>query len=179
MNVYVAFLRGINVGGKKRIPMVELRQALGNSDFHNLKTYIQSGNLVFESQLKSKGEIAGLINKVIKDIFGFEVPVLVLTAVELVVILTQNPFNTEEQIKNNRAYFVLLFETPTKEVSTLFKELTYQSEKFHFSDSCVYLLCQNGYGKAKLSNKVIENKLKVVATARNYRTMHNLVELTG
>ncbi|WP_027077096.1 DUF1697 domain-containing protein [Maribacter antarcticus] len=177
MQTYIAFLRGINVGGRNKMPMLALRQALESFGFKNVRTYIQSGNVVFEAGLSSTNVIITLIEKTIQDTFGCSVPVLVMTAAKLESVLSQSPYNHETQISSNKSYFVLLFETPRQELLKIFKALTYPNEQFQVSDACVYLLCLNGYGKAKLNNNVIETKLKVVATARNYRTMQKVLAL--
>lgn len=179
MQTYIAFLRGINVGGRNKIPMVALRQTLETAGFINVRTYIQSGNVVFESELNSVDEITISINKTIKDTFGFNIPVLVITKEQLELILSESPYNEEAQISANKSYFVLLFERPTKEAVAYLNTLYYDNEQFKVLNICVYLLCLNGYGKAKLHNNTIENKLKVVATARNYRTMQNLLALVN
>lgn len=177
MQTYIAFLRGINVGGRNKIPMLALRQALESFGFKNVRTYIQSGNVVFEAGLSSTDVIITSIEKMIQDTFGCNVPVLVITTGQLESILSQCPYNDEVQISTNKSYFVLLFERPKQELLKIFKVLTYPNEQFQVSDACIYLLCLNGYGKAKLNNNAIESKLKVVATARNYRTMQKVLAL--
>jgi uncharacterized protein (DUF1697 family) len=177
MQTYIAFLRGINVGGRNKMPMLALRQALESSGFKNVRTYIQSGNVVFEAGLSSTDVIIASIEKTIQNTFGCSVPVLVMTTGQLESMLSQSPYNHQTEISSNNSYFVLLFETPRQESLKIFKALTYLNEQFQVSDACVYLLCLNGYGKAKLNNNIIESKLKVVATTRNYRTMHKVLAL--
>ena len=179
MVVYIAFLRGINVGGHKKIPMAELRLLLAEVGLNNVKTYIQSGNIVFESTIKSTITLAKLIQNSIEEKFGFKVPALVKMAKELEQIFLSNPYNSEAYLENNQTYFVLLFELPIKELVVLFNEERYPNEEFYFSDNCIYLLCKKGYGNAKLNNNLLERKLKVTATARNYRTMQKLLELAS
>jgi uncharacterized protein (DUF1697 family) len=177
METYVAFLRGINVGGRNKIPMLALREALSTLNVANVRTYIQSGNVLFESKLTSKRQITDLIHDTIKTNFGFEIPVLVLTKVELATILSNCPYADKVYTNSNKTYFLLLFKVPKKELNVLFEEMVFENEIFQVSDSCVYLLCNNGYGKAKLNNNIVESKLKVTATARNYRTILKVLEL--
>ena len=179
MHTYIAFLRGINVGGKNKISMSELRVALESEQLKSVRTYIQSGNVVFESNLDSCDEISTSINKIIQNTFGFNIPVLVKTKKQLELVLSLSPYDNEDQISTNKTYFILLFETPTKEFLEVFKKLTFPNEQFKITDDCVYLLCLNGYGKSKLNNNLVESKLKVVATARNYRTMQKILALVA
>jgi uncharacterized protein (DUF1697 family) len=179
MQAYIAFLRGINVGGRNKISMVELRQSLERVGFKNVRTYLQSGNVMLESELSSTDAITTSIGKTILATFGFDIPILVLTKPQLERIIVKTPYASEEQINTNTSYFVLLFERPKKELHKAFQVLTYVNEQFQLSETCVYLLCLNGYGKAKLNNNLVEAKLKVVATARNYRTMQNVLALVN
>ena len=179
MKIYIAFLRGINVSGKHKIPMAELRELCDGLKFEEVKTYIQSGNVVFKSELQNTSELEALISKAILKSFGFEVPVIVKTTSQLHDILNDNPFESEDEIIRKQVYFVLLNEVSKVEELTTFKAESYENEEFLISDNCIYLKCKVGYGKAKLNNNLIERKLKILATTRNYRTMHKLLELSN
>lgn len=174
MQTYIALLRGINVGGQKKIKMVELRSTLEKLELKEVRTYIQSGNIVFASDKTNKNTIAELIHSVIKTDFGFSVPTLVVTAREIEEILDKNPFSEEEAAQ---LYFVLLKNVPNQDLVEEFNAIKFENEEFHISDRCVYLNCKTAYGKAKLGNNLIERKLKVEATTRNLRTMKKLVEM--
>lgn len=177
MYTCIAFLRGINVGGKNKIPMSELRAAIERNDFKSVRTYIQSGNVVFESSLNSCNEIAASIRKTIQNAFGIDIPVLVKTKKQLEYILLDSPYDNEDLISTNKTYFVLLFELPNEGLIKIFNSLNFKNEQFQVSEGCVHLLCENGYGKAKLNNNLIESKLKVIATTRNYRTLQKIIDL--
>jgi uncharacterized protein (DUF1697 family) len=177
MQVHIAFLRGINVGGHKKVPMAKLRETLSCAGLHDVKTYIQSGNIVFKSKIASVNELEQLIQKSIADGFGFTVPVLVKLTKEVASILADNPFIASKYLESNQVYFILLFNIPPEEQVLSFESMKYPNEEFKILNNCVYLLCKNGYGKARLNNHSIERKLNVSATARNYRTMQKLVEL--
>jgi uncharacterized protein (DUF1697 family) len=179
METYIAFLRGINVGGYNKVPMAKLREVLNVTGLHEVRTYIQSGNIVFKSPEKSVGELEQIIKKTIEDSFGFRVPTLVKSLDEVQKIIDDNPFTTSEYLESNSVYFTLLFDVPSGEQIRSFESVTYPNEEFKISDSCVYLLCKKGYGNAKLNNNLIERKLRVTATARNYRTMQKLLVLAS
>ncbi|MEM9867199.1 MAG: DUF1697 domain-containing protein, partial [Bacteroidota bacterium] len=92
MGTYIAFLRGINVGGHRKIKMVELREVLSKNGFDQVQTYIQSGNMLFQSAERDSIKIAATIRKLIDKAFGFLVPVLVVSSERLRTILENNPF---------------------------------------------------------------------------------------
>ncbi|OEK07822.1 hypothetical protein A8C32_15150 [Flavivirga aquatica] len=175
MKKYIALLRGINVSGCKKVPMAELRELLSKVGFRNVQTYIQSGNVVFQSSEGNKQALEEIIQNEIQQCFGFEVPVLVLTSSEIKEIFDSCPFSEE---KKEKSYFTLLHTTPSQElvISTLKED--YPNETFYIKDQCVYFYSLNGYGKAKCNNNFFERKLKVSATTRNYKTMVKLIAMS-
>jgi len=175
MKTYIVLLRGINVGGHKKVPMADLRELLTNSGFDNVRSYIQSGNVVLQSSISDKNDIENRIKKSIHDYFGFEVPVIAKTRSELLRIFDTCPFSEEEK---KDSYFVILNQKPKSELIDKASEKTYENEEFKIIDDCLYFYCEKGYGKAKFSLNFFERKLKANATARNYRTMAKLLELS-
>jgi len=176
-NTYIALLRGINVSGQKKIKMAELRSVLEENGFNDVKTYIQSGNIVFDSELGDREKLQHRIATVIHQHFGFEVPTLVIQEADIQQILESNPFSDEGEA--NKLYYVLLKNPPKEDLVKQFNQLQFEHEAFHITNKCVYLLCKNGYGKAKLNNNLIEKKLKVEATTRNEKTMLKLLEMAS
>lgn len=179
MKTYIALLRGINVSGKNKIPMADLRAMLTDMGLNSVKTYIQSGNVVFQSKEDKTAILEASIKENIKSAFGFEVPVLVKTKTELEVIFKSNPYTDSDAIKEKQVYFVLLKNPAERELVKAFHSEKYATEDFKITDDCVYLLCKIGYGKAKLNNNLIERKLKVEATTRNYNTMVKLLDMSS
>lgn len=179
MPTYIALLRGINVGGKNKIKMAELRQSLSGLGYTNLQTYIQSGNIVFEAEAEESAAIEAAIAQRIQADFGYEVPVLALPAQELEDIAAHNPFPAEAEADGRRMLVTLLQTPPAVEHIEQLKAQTYGSERYVVQDRAVYLYCPDGYGRAKLNNKFLERKLKVSATTRNWKTVRKLLELAG
>lgn len=175
MKKYIALLRGINVGGQKKIKMADLKESLEKNGFSQVKTYIQSGNLVFKSEGSSNDQLQQELQEIILRDFGFEVPILVMSGKALESILNANPFANETEKKG--LYFVLLKKRADQQLVEAFNKINYDNEDFHITDSCVYLNCKAGYGKAKLNNNLIEQKLKVEATTRNLKTVEKLIEM--
>lgn len=175
MSNYLALLRGINVGGQKKIPMAELRELLSKSGLEKVQTYIQSGNVLFQSSEEEKEKLEPLIHNTIKSHFGFEVPILVLKPEDLQKIFNNCPFSKESKANS---YFMMLYAAPEKDLVIEVSKLSYTYEEFKITDNCVYFYCSLGYGKAKCNNNFFERKLKVAATARNYKTMVKLLSLS-
>ncbi len=175
MKVYIALLRGINVGGHKKVPMAELREVLTTSGLENVKTYIQSGNIIFQSSQEDKGKLEVLIHKAIMTRFGFDVPILVRSKEEVKAILDDCPFSEEKKVVS---YFIMLSETPEKNLIDETAKQIFPNEEFVITNNCIYIFYALGAGKAKLGINWFEKKLKVKATARNYRTMAKLIEMT-
>jgi len=178
MKIYIALLRGINVSGQKKIKMADLRKALQKLPFEDIETYIQSGNIVFKTAYTNVVEIEELIKKTILDSFGFDVPVLVKSSVELEEILQANPYTNPNDLAEKKIYYVLLKSAPKANAIPNLNQDDYPNELFDITSSCVYLNCKKGAGNAKLTNNIIEKKLAVSATTRNHRTMTKLLEIT-
>lgn len=176
MNTYIVLLKGINVGGHKKVPMAELRELLSKSGFKNVQTYIQSGNVILQSFEKNTQKIEVTITKAILDSFGFEVSVLVLTRFNLKRIFDDSPFSEE---KKKASYFMMLHDTPNDELVKEASEKVYEAEEYKIIKDCIYYYCEKGFGKAKFNVNVFERKLKTFATARNYNTMVKLLSLSA
>lgn len=172
MTTYLALLRGINVSGQKKIPMVALREILVTSGFQQVKTYIQSGNVIFRASERNGLEQS--IQEIIQEHFGWNVEVLVRTLDELQEVLNGCPFPKETMEKS---YFTLLKNTPTMESLKGIEGVSVLGEEFVLGTECIYFYSTHGYGNAKLNNNWFEKKLKVTATSRNFKTISKLVEL--
>ncbi|MEO9892121.1 DUF1697 domain-containing protein [Aurantibacter sp.] len=177
MQTYIVLLRGVNVSGQKKIIMAELRKIIENIGFEDVKTYIQSGNIILKSTIKDPKEVASKVRNEIFASFGFDVYVLVKKYDELKLIFDNNPFTSPIDIENKKVYFALLEKEPKLEIIDEFRALKFVNDQFLVKNDCVYLNYLNGAGKAKLTNNLIERKLKVSATSRNYRTMIKLLEM--
>ena len=176
MKTYIALLRGINVGGHKKVPMAELRDLLNKNGFSDIKTYIQSGNVIFKVAETNVQEIENSIQKSIANHFGFEVSVMVRTRQQLQKIFDNCPFSKDKKINS---YFAILSSSPNKDLVKEACEKTYENEECEIANDCLYFYSDKGYGNAKFSLNFFERKLKVNATARNYKTMLKLLSLSA
>lgn len=171
---YIALIRGINVGGYKKVPMAILRDVLREVGFKAVKTYIQSGNVVFQSSESNSKAVEEIIQKIIKSHFGFIVPVIVKTKVELELIFDSCVFS---QDKKTKSYFVLLDEIPDTNLVKEARAIVFENEEFSIVNNCIYFYSSIGYGRTKFNMNMFEKKLKVTATSRNYNTINKLIEL--
>ena len=179
MPTYVAMLRGINVGPGKIVKMERLRASFEALGFGGVRTYVQSGNAIFESEQKSPTELSNKIEDKIQHTFGFRVPVLVKTSKEIAQIVSDNPLVKEKGIDHSKLHVTFLSDAPPKTAVKVLEPLATGRERFRILNREIYLYCPDGYGNTKLSNNAIEKKLSVVATTRNWRTVNTLLEMCG
>jgi len=178
MPTYISILRGINVSGQKLIKMKSLQEMYEKSGFKDVRTYIQSGNIVFNTDPTDSEKLENLISKEILKYFGFEVPVLVLQTKELKNISEHNPFIGERKENISFLHVTFLSAMPDdKHVEDLLT-LKYLPDEYYIDDRAIYLFCPHGYGRTKLNNTFFEKKLKVKATTRNWKTVIELVRIS-
>lgn len=172
---WVALFRGINVGGKNIVPMRELVEELTSLKLENVRTYIQSGNAVFEADSKTTKSLPESIAERIERRYAFRPKVLVISGEELQAALEANPF-PEAATDPKSLHFFFLDKPPTKPNLTALNLARSASENFATKGSVFYLHAPDGVGRSKLAASV-EKHLGVTATARNYRTVEKLIAL--
>ncbi len=175
MNTYIALLRGINVGGRNKLPMRELVALLEKLGLRNVKTYIQSGNVVFQSERTDVAALALEIGHAIESSHGFTPRVMLLDADAVRASMTANPFpEAEAEPKTLHLYF--LAETPGNSAVDTLNQLKKENERFHLGNRVLYLHAPDGIGRSKLAERA-ERTLGVPATARNWRTVSKVMEM--
>jgi len=174
MQVWIALFRGINVSGKNIVPMADLRALMSNIGFEGAKTYIQSGNLVFQSA-DDNVTIRKKITDAVADKFGFE-PRLMLLSVEAINrAIHNNPFPAgEADPKTLHLYF--LNEAPENTDLAAMAGWKIDSEAYELQGDVFYLHAPDGIGRSKLAERV-ERLLGVGATARNWRSVSKILAL--
>ena len=176
---YISLLRGINVSGQKKIKMADLKSLYESLSFKNVVTYIQSGNVIFDAVVKNKSDMKIKIEEAIEESYKFHVPVEILTNAEICDIIKKYPFGSVDLAEDGTKVLVtFLSSKPSEDRVSDFKKYVTAPEKLIVQEKEAYLYCPNGYGKSKLSNTFLENKLGVKATTRNLKTVHKLYELS-
>jgi uncharacterized protein (DUF1697 family) len=168
----VALLRGINLGARNRVAMKDLRTLVEELGGENVRTYLQSGNVVFEGRALSEDALA----KAIRESLGVDVTVLVRTKAELDKLVRGNPFAKADPAT---LHVTFLDAAPAKDRARKLGEREFEPDEFQVAGREVYLRCPNGYGRSKLSNAFLEKQLDVRATTRNWKTVTALAELAG
>jgi len=172
---WVALLRGVNLGSHNKVPMAGLRTLMADIGAEDVKTYVQSGNVVFRSTLP-RDELGRRIGQEIGARFGVDADVFLCTRAELARIVAGNPFAADEP-EPTRLHVTFLAEAPERRRAAELKREEFEPDRFHVTRAAVYLHTPDGYGRTKLSNAYFERKLGVRATTRNWRTVTTLAEL--
>ncbi|MBS1771223.1 MAG: DUF1697 domain-containing protein [Bacteroidetes bacterium] len=177
MERYIAMLRGINVSGQKIIKMEHLRSVFNDMKFKNVATYIQSGNVLFDSKETDEAELVQKIEKQIKKIYGWDVPTFVRTIPQLQSVIKNNPFKKIIPPEAVQPYVTFLHTEPTKEQKTMLEALSCDTDTFAVKGREVYTLLYKDKGKPLFTNMFLEKKLKMPGTGRNWLTVNKLTEL--
>ncbi|WML44197.1 DUF1697 domain-containing protein [Neobacillus sp. PS3-40] len=175
MTTYIALLRGINVGGHNKIKMAELKQLFETLGVKNVQTYIQSGNVLFESE-EEADTLCHRIETEIQKVFGFSITVVIRTALELEQIIKNCPYPTDNLAEGQSLHLAFLAKLPSQE--RIDHLLTFKSEM----DECqlvgkqVYLFLRQSILTSKLAVQL--QKLGVQVTVRNWKTTNKLATLS-
>ncbi len=176
MNTYIALFRGINVGGNNKLPMKELVTVLEGLGLQNIRTYIQSGNAVFEGKGNAI-ELAAKMGTAIRKSHGFEPRVLLLDVAKLENAIEANPF-PEGEAAGNTLHFNFLENIPPNPDLAGMEKIKAASERFQLKDDVLYLHAPDGIGRSKLAASM-ERLLGVPMTGRNWNTVKKLQEMAA
>lgn len=177
MPVYVSMLRGINVGAHHRIKMERLRECFEPLGFEQVKTYIQSGNVVFKAATMASSAMSQKIEKKLLGEFGFAIPVICRTADEMNAILAGNPFLKQRGIDRGKLHVMFLSGQPLGHGLKKMRGFCAAVEKIECKGCDIYLFMPNGLGESKLMRASLEKMLGVVPTTRNWNTVNQLVRM--
>ena len=171
MEKYIALLRGINVGGYRLIKMEHLKDVFYAMQFKSVQTYIQSGNIIFETKATDAIVLQQKIEQQLYDVYGFEVITFIRTIKEIELAIKNNPFKPSEIPATNQPYVTFLHAPPTAAQTELLLSYNSEVDIFRIAGSEVYSVTykdkDKDKGKSVFSANFIENKLKKPATARN------------
>lgn len=175
METIIALLRGINVGGHNKLPMRDLAALLAEMGLVNVQTYIQSGNVVLQTERTNLPELAQEISAAIGKRHGFRPQVMLLRLVDLQTAVTHNPFPAA-QANHKTLHFYFLESVPATPDLAALEALKTDTEQFQLIDKVFYLHVPDGMGRSKLAAKV-EKALGVATTARNWRTVSKMLAM--
>ncbi len=180
MTTYAALLRGINVGGSRKLPMADLRTLMTGLGYEDVRTYLQSGQAVFASGHGDEESLAAELSSAIEKHFGFDVDVIVRDHAYLKAIADNCPFPAAEL--EAKQLHVTYYSAPVD--AARFAEIdpaAHLPEEFRLGDRALYLYAPNGLGRSKLAEILSRPRLNkgLIATSRNWNTVVKLVEMTG
>ncbi len=173
---YLALLRGINVGGKNKLPMKDLAGLFVEAGCDDVRTFIQSGNVIFKAMPRVSAAIPGLIATQIADRFGYKTPVMLRTIAELGDVILNNPF-IKAGIAEDTLHVLFLADLPSPRSIESLDHGRSPPDAFVVRGREVFLNCPQGAAKTKLTNAYFDSKLATTSTGRNWRTVTALLKL--
>lgn len=179
MSAYISMLRGINISGQKKVRMAELQRLYATLGLANVQTYVQSGNVIFDSPEPDTTRLKELIEAQIEAAFGYQVSVFIRDAEDFRRIIDGNPFLNQRNEDPDKLHVTFLYRSPSPAAWDALKIPESETDEFARGEEEIYLFCPNGYGRTKLSNSFFERKLGVPATTRNWRTVNALYEMVN
>lgn len=173
---WIALLRGVNVGGAKKVPMAQLRELLEGLGFADVSTYVQSGNAVFTAEEDDPRAVAERIEAAIEDAFGFGSSITMRTRDELAAVIDAHPLR-DVVTADNRFHVMFLSDEAPPDALAAIDAKAHEPELFVLAGRELYLWTPAGLGTSRLAPKLTEKRLGTTATTRNWRTVEKLLEL--
>ena len=173
MSTYVSLLRGVNVGGNKKVRMADLKALYESLGFNAVTTYVQSGNVIFDAASTDSAGLIARMEAAIAAHFGFDVTVLLCTADDLRRVLENNPFHTADPAKLHVLFLAAL---PTPAAVEMLTVPASDGEEWLLLEQKIYLYYPNGSGRSKMTGAYFERALGVAASARNWNSVNALYE---
>jgi uncharacterized protein (DUF1697 family) len=172
---YFAFLRAINVGGRF-IKMEDLRNVISSLGYENVETYIQSGNIIFDTYIDDKRDLENQIEVSISDKFNLDAPTFVRDVDELKQLVNSDPFGHDDSNKAQTLYISLTKDIISNELTKILENDPSEVDEFRIFQNHIFWLYHRNKGKSKHTNNKIERTIKQQATRRNFRTIRKLLE---
>ena len=172
-------LRGVNVGGQKKIRMAELASLYKSLGLVNIKIYVQSGNVVFNSAKSNTSALANQIEAQISRLLGYSVYVFIRETTDFQRIIASNPFLNKKKEDPAKLHVTFLYRPPSEAKLASLSIPNDQGDEFFVGGQEIFLFCPNGYGRTKFSNTFFEKKLNVPATTRNWKTVMALHKMAA
>jgi uncharacterized protein (DUF1697 family) len=176
MTRWVALLAGINIGGRTTVPMAELREVFADLGYREVKTYIQSGNVLFEDDTDKEDGLLAAISPALSAKFGWDIPVLLRTGPELDAVLDGNPFQARQD-DPTKLLVTFLSAEPAPDRAARLKPPPGETGELKLVGRQIYLHTPDGYGRSKLNNAALAKIVGLPATTRNWKSVAKLRDL--
>ena len=179
MITYITLLRSINLAGHNKVKMVELRELISELGFGNVRSILQSGNFVFDSDAESPSQFEDVLKEAVEDRLGLKTALFVRAAKEWAATVADNPF--PDEAKSDPAHLLVLFlkGAPHRKMVITLEKAIVGREHFHAKGRQLYIVYPDGIGRSRLTNPLIERKLDTHGTARNWNTVLKVASLTA
>jgi uncharacterized protein (DUF1697 family) len=166
------------MAGHNSIKMTDLAELYLRLGFGDVRTFIQSGNVIFSSSDEhDMKNISTIIESAISERFNFKIPVILRSVQELKDLMLLNPFIEEKSFDSSKMSVIFLYQEPQQTQIDKVSDVNYPPDKFMIFGKEIFIYCPNGFGKTKLYTNFFENKMSVVGTARNWKTINELLEI--
>jgi uncharacterized protein (DUF1697 family) len=176
MNVMICLLRGVNLGGHKKVSMEVLRNLCTSLKYCDVQTYVQSGNVIFRTKEQDPVVVSKKLEQAIEQKFGFQVGVVVRRPSELKEVISRNPLAKKRGIEPAKLLVIFLPEAPEAETRAAILQIKSKPEEIHLSGRELYIYYPDGVGRSKLA-AVLDRSLRKTGTARNWNTVTKLLEM--
>jgi uncharacterized protein (DUF1697 family) len=177
MPVYISLLRGINVGGNKKIQMAELKTLYQSLGFGQAQTLLQSGNVVFTAESPDPDALAARIEAAVEARFGFQSLIILRTPAQLRAVFERHPFTADQLADPGKILVMFLQNAPDAQAVESLRQAHTGPEIIHPGGQELYIYYTDGMGRSKLDNGFIERRLKTTGTGRNWNTVSKLLAL--
>jgi uncharacterized protein (DUF1697 family) len=177
MHTHLALLRGINVSGHNMIKMDVLKSTLEDMGFQKVQTYIQSGNVFIDSDEESQAKIAFIIKQEIYRVFGYDVPIIVISKADLQACFTNCNFLKENDFDTKKLYVAFVSKELKSDNINDLKMSQIKPDEVQIDKTRIFIKYHIGAGKTRLDQKYIEKKLNLTATIRNWNTVSQLLKM--
>jgi len=179
MTTHVGLLRAVNIGPHNKVDMAHLRDLATGLGLRDARTWLQSGNVVFQSEGRTPAQLEQLLEGAAAKRLGFDIEFFVRTAKDWHALMTDNPFPKEAKADPSHLLVVLLKDTPDAEHAKALQKAITGREVVRVKGRCAYVVYPDGIGRSRLTSAVIEKKLGTRGTGRNWNTVLKLGTLTG
>jgi uncharacterized protein (DUF1697 family) len=180
METYVSFLRGVNMTGHNSIKMTDLKALFIKIGLTDAETFIQSGNVIFSKTGDiSPAALSVNIEQAILEKFNFIIPAMIRTQKELSALFLLNPYLKETEFDPSKMAVIFLHEEPSDTQLQKVEKVNYPPDKFKIIGKEIFIYCPNGFGRTKLYTNFFEKKMGVIGTARNWKTITTLLNLSS